>query len=131
MLVVLSDSPSIQEILWNFSRLEDEKQRLTLTENPHFYTEHPALQETYGDGVKIDPTEDFQHACKFYVLADRPKPVYIMTDRVLQSFGNVWCSKNVIIFKGLGVFLFFPPSLMSWQISVGDSRGGVLSRNLS
>ena len=106
---VLSDSPSLREILWNFCRFKDENHRLTLRENPHFYAELPTLPEAYGDSVKIDPTEDFRHADEFYVLADSPEPVYIMTDQVSRSFGNVWCPPNAIIFKGLGVlFLFFP-----------------------
>ena len=106
---VLSDSPSLQEILWNFSHSQDEKKRLTLTENPHFYAELPTSPEDYGDSLKIDPTEDFRHAHKFYVLADNPELVYIMTDRVSQSFSNFWCPKNAIIFKGLGIWLLFIP----------------------
>jgi hypothetical protein len=101
---VLSDSPSLQEILWNFSYFKDEKQRLTLRRNPHFYTELPTSPEAYGDSIKIDPTEDFQHADEFYVLTDKPEPVYIMTDRVSRSFGNIWCPKIAVIFKGLSVF---------------------------
>ena len=118
---VLSDSPSLREILWNFSRFKDENQRLTLRENPHFYAELPASPKAYGDSVKIDPTEDFWHADEFYVLADNPEPVYIMTDQVLRSFGNVWCPYSTIVLKGLSIlFLFFPLFLMSCQTSVGD-----------
>ena len=111
MLVVLSNNPSIQEILWSFSRSSDEKirNRLTLVDNPHFYEELPTLPEAYGDDVKIDPTEDFRHARKFYVLTDKPEPVYIMTDQVLRCFGNFWCPQNAIIFKGLGIFLYLFP----------------------
>ena len=104
----LSRSPSIQEILWNFSSFKDEEQRLTLKDNPHFYPELPKLLDAYGDNYKMDPTEDFQHANKFYVLTDRPELVHIMTDQVSRSFGNLWCPKNSIIFKGLGVVFFFP-----------------------
>jgi hypothetical protein len=112
---VLSDSPSLQEILWNFTHFQDEKKRLTLTENPHFYAELPTSPEEYGDSLKIDPTEDFRHSHKFYVLTDNPELVHIMTNRVSQSFGNFWCPKNTIIFKGLGVlFLFIPLFLISF-----------------
>ena len=104
--VVLSDSPSLQEILWNFCRLKDRKERLTLQANPRFYVKLPALLKAHGDSVKIDPTEDFQHADNFYVLTDRRVVVHIMTDnKILHSFGNLWCSENTIIFKGSGVFL--------------------------
>ena len=115
MLEVLSDSSSLQEILWNFCRFKDEKERLTLRDNPHFYAELPTSPEAYGNRCKIDPTEDFQHAHKFYVLTDNLELVHIMTDCVSKSFGNSWCPKNAIIFKGLGVlFLFQSYSLVSY-----------------
>ena len=129
---VLSDSPSLQEILWNFSRFRDEKYRLTLRENPHFYEELPTPPEAYGNSVEIHPTEDFRRADNFYVLTDKPEPVYILTDQDSQSFGDIWCPQNAIILKGLGfLFLFFPLFLMSFQIFVGGSLGKVSSRHLS
>jgi hypothetical protein len=106
---LLSSSPSLQEILWNFSRFKDKKQCLTLGQNPHFYAELPTSPEEYGDILRIDPTEDFRHANKLYVLIDKPELVYIMTDQVLQSFGNFWCPKSDFIFKGSNIlFLFLP-----------------------
>ena len=80
----------------------------TLRDNPHFYTDLPTSPEAYGDKFEINPTEDIRHADKFYVLTDKPEPVHIMTDGGLQSFGNFWCPKNAIIFKGLGIFFAFP-----------------------
>ena len=109
----LSDSSSLQEILWNFCHSKDKKKRLSLKENAHFYTELPTLLKSHGDSVKIDPTEDFRHADNFYVLIDRPQRVHIMTgNKILHSFGNLWRSENTIIFKGSGIFFFafvFPP----------------------
>ena len=134
MLEVLSNNPSLQEILWNFSRFNDERKRLTLKENPHFYAELPNSPETDWAGVKIDPIEDFRHANKFYVLTDKPELVHIMTDQdsQWQSFGNFWCPKNAIIFKGLGVlFVCYSFFLMSCQTPVGGSEGNAWSRNLS
>jgi len=130
---VISDDPSLQEILWNFSRLKNRKQRLILRENPHFYADLPTSPEAYGDGVEIDPTEDFQHADMFYVLTDRPSLVCITTDQDTRYFGNFWCPQNAVIFKGLGVcvlFIYFP-CLMSCQTSAGGSRVNVSSRHLS
>ena len=128
---VLSDIPSLEEVLWNFSHFKDKKCRLTLRENPHFYAELPTLREAYGDEFRIDPTEDFRHANEFYVLADKPELVHIMTDRISQSFGNFWCPKDDIIFKGLGIlFLFFHP-LMSFQTPVGGLEEKASSRRLS
>ena len=107
MSEMLSDSSSLQEILWNFCRFKDDKERLTLRDNPHFYAELPMSPEAYGDSIKIDPTEDFRHSDKFYVLTDKPELVYIMTDQELQSLGNFWCPQNAIIFKGSAIFIGF------------------------
>ena len=137
MSEILSDSPTHQEILWNFSRFKDEKKRLTLTENPYFYETYqlPTSPEKYDDKFQVHPTKDFWFARsssqKLYVLTDKPEPVYIMTDS-LRSFGNFWCPKNAIIFKGSGhLFLFFSVYLMSFQTSVGGSGEKPSSRILS
>jgi hypothetical protein len=110
---VLSDCPSIQEILWNFYHFEDEIQRLSVKDNPHFYTNLPSLPEEYVDDVEFDPTENFQHADdsrdEFFVLSDKPDPIHIMTNLNTWPFGNFWSPKDAIIFKGLGPFFVFPP----------------------
>jgi hypothetical protein len=129
---VISNNPSLQEILWNFSRFKDKKKRLTLKDNPHFYSDLPTSPDVYDDNFIIYPTEDFRHADEFYVLTDKPKPVHIMTDRDSQTFGNFWCPKNAIIFKGWApCFCFFPWFLMSCQTSVGGSGEKASSRHLS
>ena len=128
--VKLNRSPSIQEILWNFNCLEDEKQRLTLKDNPHFYAELPTSSEAYGDSVQIDPTEDFWHDDEFYVLTDKPEVVHIKTGQVSQFFGNFWCPQDAIIFKGLGVLFLYTAFLMSFQTSVGGSGEKASLRHL-
>jgi hypothetical protein len=105
--VVLNENPSLAEILWNFSRFKDER-RLTLTQNPHFYTYLPASPEAYGGEFEIEPTEDFQHANKFYVLTDRPGLVYIKTDQYSRCFGNSWYPNGAVIFKGEHILFSFP-----------------------
>ena len=111
MPVFLGDNPSLQEILTNFCRFKDKKKRLTLKENLHFYAELPTLLKAHGNSVKIDPTEDFRHANKFYVLTDKQELVHIVTgNKILHSFGNMWRSQNTIIFKGSsGIFWVFLP----------------------
>ena len=129
---VLSNRPSLQEILWNFSRFKDEKQRLTLGDNPHFYSELPTSLEAYVDSLEIDPTDDFWHADEFYVLTDKPEPLYIVTDWGAQTFGDFWRPQNAIIFKGFGVlFLISLLFLMSCQTSTGDSGERASSGRLS
>jgi hypothetical protein len=86
--------------------------------------ELPTSPDAYGDSIKIDPTEDFGHANKFYVLTDKPELVYIMTDQVLLSFGNFWRPPNAIIFKGLSVLFCFPPGFDVYPEISGRLRGG-------
>ena len=104
----LSDNPSIQEVLWNFNRVVDKEKRLTLGDHPHFYPKLPTSPEGYGNSLKIDPTEDFRQAKEFHVLTNEPEMVRIMTDRISRSFGNFWCPRGSVIFKGLCVAS--PPS---------------------
>ena len=102
MPVFLGDNPSLQEILTNFCSFKD---------NPHFYEKLPTLLKAHRNSVKIDPTEDFRHASKFYVLTDKQELVHIVTgNKILHSFGNLWRSENTIIFEGSGgIFWGFPP----------------------
>ena len=100
--VTLTDNSSLQEILQCLCRFKV----LTLKDNPHFYAELPALLKAHGDNLKIDPTENFRHAVRFYVLTDKQEVVHIMIgNKILHSFGNLWRSENTIIFKGSGAFL--------------------------
>ena len=131
VLDTLSSSSSLQEVLWNFCCFKNDSKRLTLRDNPHFYAELPTSPDAYVDSLEIDPTEDFRHGNKFYVLSDKPEPVHIMTDQVSQSFGNIWCPKDAIIFKGLGVlFLLLHLFLMSEKTYMEGSGGKALSRHL-
>ena len=105
--MVVNEDPSLVEILWNFSRFKDER-RLTLKQNPHFYAHLPMLAEEYTGGFTMEPTEDFHHVDKFYVLTDRQGLAYFKTDQHTQCFGNFWCPNDAIIFKGKrGSYLFF------------------------
>ena len=96
---MVNENPTLAEILWNFSRFKDER-RLTLKQNPHFYTHLPMSREAYGGGFKMEPTEDFRHANKFYVLTDRQGLTYLKTGQYTRYFGNFWCPNGAIIFKG-------------------------------
>ena len=129
--LVRKDS-AFRDILWDFYRLRNTKKRLTLMDHPHFYAKLPKSQEEYESRIEIDHTEDLWQADKFYVLTDRRELVYIMTDQVTLTFGNFWRFKNGLIFKGLSIFIVFPPLLLMFcQTSVGGSWGKPLSRHLS
>jgi hypothetical protein len=104
---VVGDNPSLQEILWNFNRFKDSKKCLTLRENPHFYAKLPTLSDAYGSNFRLSHTEDFRYANEFYVLTDRPRPVHILADGVLKTFGNFWCPENAVIFQCLSILFYF------------------------
>ena len=67
--------------------------------------------EAYVGGFSMEPTEDFRHGDKFYVLTDGQDLAYFKTDQYTRCFGSFWCPNDVIIFKGEHVFysvsLFF------------------------
>ena len=114
---------TFKDILWDFYRLIDAKKRLTLMDNPHFYAKLPKSQEEYESRIEFDPTEDFWQADKFYVLTDRQELVYIMTDQVTLTFGNFWRSENGLIFKGLSIFIVFPPLLLMFARHLWAAHG--------
>ena len=60
--------------------------------------------EAYVGGFTMEPTEDFRHADKFYVLTDRQDLAYLKTDQSTRCFGNFWCPNGAVIFKGEHVF---------------------------
>ena len=111
------------EILWNFSGLKDEM-RVILKQNPHFYAHLPMSPGEYTGGFTMEPTEDFRHVDKFYVLPDRQGLAYFKIDQHTQCFGNFWCPSDAIIFKGEHIsYLFsflFSIFLISCQTSAGD-----------
>jgi hypothetical protein len=101
MPVVLSKHSSLSEVLWIFSRFEDDR-RLTLKQNPHFYEALPSSLEKYGGTFRMDPIETFQHQ-KIHVLVDNPGPtgqLFLETENGTRAFGNAWVPKDVIVFKG-------------------------------
>jgi len=125
---VVNENPTLAEILWNFSRFKDER-RLTLKQNPHFYSQLPMSLEAYGGGFRMEPTEDFRHADKFYVLTDRQGLTYIKTDQYTRYFGNFWCPGGAIIFKGEHLLYLFSLFFLVSDILPGLS-GGLVGENI-
>jgi hypothetical protein len=112
---VLCSKSNQNEILWNFSRFEDER-RLTLKQNPHFYNALPTSPEKYGDNflTEPEPIETCLHKRKIRkisVLTDslgQAGRVFLKTAKQIRAFGNVWVPKNAIIFKGSWLSLLIP-----------------------
>ena|SRR6266702_3731100 len=111
---MLSAKPSVSEILWNFSRYKD-RARITLEQNPHFYSNLPAEESAYTPMFKRHPLGDLILALKpydtVYVLVDRPGRVFLETEGRKRSFGNVWMLNGTLIFKSLRHFSVSPVDL--------------------
>ena len=118
----------MKEILWNFSRLKGEK-RLSLKQNPHFYTHLPLSPEEYGGDFNMEPTEEFRHGNKFYVLNDREGLAYFQTDQYTQCFGNFWCPNGAIIFKGEHLLYLFFLFFLVYDM-LPDLRGRLVGENI-
>jgi len=129
---VLGQSPELKEILWNFRRFKDQKRRLTLKQNPCFYSWLPMSPEAYGGKFCIDPIENFQLE-KIRVLTDNPGQtgrVYLQTAQNTRAFGNVWVPKTAIIFKGPRFSVILFSLLTSFQTPVESSRVKASSERL-
>ncbi|KAH9021822.1 hypothetical protein EDB85DRAFT_2293351 [Lactarius pseudohatsudake] len=98
----LSASPSLQEILWNFSRYKD-RARITLEQNPHFYLRFPADESAYTPQFQRHPLQDISGTLEqndtIYVLFDRPGRVFLDTEHERQIFGNVWSLNGSLFFR--------------------------------
>ena len=94
----LCGSSGQEEVLWNFSRFKDGR-RLTLKQNPHFYTRLPMSSKQYGDKYTSGPINHFRHEM-ISVLTDGPDRVYMEIAEKRRAFGGVWMVNNAIIFKG-------------------------------
>jgi len=125
---VLNENPSLAEILWNFRHFKD-KRRLTLKQNPHFYTHIPMSPDAYGGGFEMKPTEDFRHANKFYVLTDRQGLAYFKTDQCTRCFGNFWSPNGAVIFKGERVLYLVSLFFLVSDILL-DLSGGLVGENI-
>jgi len=114
---VLRKSPTLEEILWNFSRFKDPRKRLTLSQNPHLYAWLPSSPEEYHGEFRTYPIETFLHtsATRVHVLTDNPGStgrVFLETPQDTRAFSNGWIPSKAIIFKGLLVSITsFTPAI--------------------
>ena len=108
MPVTLHQYSDLSEVLWMFSRFEDERRHLSLGQNPHFYEALPPFPETYGNKFRMNPIQTFRYE-RVSVLIDHPDHtgrVFLETASEVRAFGNVWDANDAIVFKGS--WLFFP-----------------------
>jgi hypothetical protein len=96
-------SPSLPEILWNFSRYKD-RGRITLEQNPHFYLHCPTDESAYTPTFQCHPLQGpsvaLEHNGTVFVLFDGPSRVFLDIGPNLRIFCNVWSLNGVLIFRG-------------------------------
>ena len=131
----LSVTPSLPEILWNFSRYND-RARITLEQNPHFYLRCAADESVYTPTFQRyplpDPSGALEHNDTLFVLFDRPGRVLLETEHKLRIFGNVWSLNGFLIFRGsrhVSVSRYLPSDVCS-QIVLDYLRESSLSEVL-
>ena len=121
----LSTPLCLSEILWNFSRYED-RARIVLEQNPHFYLRCPADESAYSTTFQRYPLQDPSGALEdndtVYVLFDRPGRVFLTNEHKSGIFGNVWSLNGSLIFRSL-CHVSLPRRLLS---DVFPDRSGVL-----
>ncbi|KAN0133857.1 hypothetical protein V8E53_008352, partial [Lactarius tabidus] len=97
-----SASPSLPEILWNFIDYND-RGRITLEQNPHFYLDCPTDQSAYTPTFQCHPLQGpsvaLEHNGTVFVLFDGPSRVFLDIGPNLRIFGNVWSLNGVLIFR--------------------------------
>ena len=122
-LETFSPRPSFSEILWSFSRLEG-RARITLEQNPHFYSSLPADESAFTPMFTFHPVGDLsvlKPHDTVYVLVDRPGCVFVESKGERRRFGNVWALNGTLIFKGL-----YPLASRPLLSDASPDRTGVL-----
>ena len=102
MLVILGPSSDLSEVLWMFSRLNDENKRLAPKQNPYFYKGLPTFPEAYGGEFRMCPIETFEYE-RINILVDNLDHagwVFLETAGQMWAFDNVWAPNDAIIFQG-------------------------------
>jgi hypothetical protein len=122
---LLSARPSLSEILWNFNRLKG-RARITLEQNPHFYSSLPTDETTFTPMFTCHPLGDLSVLKPHdivYILIDRPGCVFLEAKGEMRRFGNVWALNDTLIFKGLCSLLPFPLLLDNFPDRTGMLEG--------
>ena len=98
-----SASPTLPEILWNFSRYNDHA-RITLEQNPHFYLDCPSNESAYTSLFQRHPVNGpsagLGHNGTVYVLFDGMSRLFLDIGLNPRIFCNVWLLNGVLIFRG-------------------------------
>ena len=121
----LSHTAGFEEVLWNFAHFEDER-RVTLQDNPHFYSELPTSLDAYTPQFKALPVDRFELKpnATIYVVADQRRRVFLETRYETRIFGNVFTLKDTMIFKGSSNVLSIPRGAFNISLDIHGTLEG-------
>jgi len=88
----------LSEILWNFSHFKG-KERLTLAQNPHFYTGLPMSHNQYG--VRFQGQKTQMYRGKIYVITNNSRRLFLNFSRNPRAFDTVLDTNNTLIFRDI------------------------------
>jgi len=90
-------SSVLAEILWNFGHFDD-KDRITLAQNPHFYRGLPTSWSGYGVGFESQPTTHYHD--KVYVVINNSHRVLLQCIERPRVLDNIWVTNGILIVRG-------------------------------
>jgi len=102
-----ANTEDLPEILWNFGHLED-KNRLTLAQNPHFYRNLSNSPDAYGGALNERCIEDGSLPNKIFVPTNSSHRVYFDFSGNRRVF-DVWKTERALLFKSLCFVLLILP----------------------
>jgi len=89
-------SSVLAEILWNFGHFDD-KERITLAQNPHFYRGLPTSWSGYGADFEIQPTTHYHD--KVYVVINNSHRVLLQCIKRPRVLDNIWVTNGILIVR--------------------------------
>jgi len=91
-------SSVLAEILWNFGHFDDDKGRITLAQNPHFYQKLPTSRSEYGVSFESQPTRHYHDT--LFVLTNNSHRVLLECIERPRVFDNIWVANDILIVRG-------------------------------
>ena len=121
----LSHIAGFEEVLWNFAHFEDER-RISLQDNPHFYSELPTSLDAYTPEFKALPVDRFELKpnSNICVLVDQRRRVFLESRQETRIFSNIFTLGDAMIFKGAPNVLSIPHGAFNVSLDIHGALEG-------
>ena len=124
MLGKIGSNLCLEAVLW----VLQQKNYVTLSNNPYFYQDLPELPAKYDAEFNNKPLSfgksvgDISLRDALYVLTDRAHHIYVKLEKGSRAFGNSWKPDKHIILKGrisipamAHILILLEMSLVNWR----------------